>query len=119
MKLLWNTFGLPVARLLTFFHQSMFVALLDTPNVQDRQKQLSQHHWALLSAFWNGALNAAAPGVRIIDGADAAIRSARAKIAKGQSLGFGIADFIAAGNLKMTEAEKANKPPQEEKKKKK
>lgn len=59
---------LPEARLLTFFHQSLFDALLDMPDVQQRQRQLSKQHWGLLSAFWNGALEAAAPGVRIIDG---------------------------------------------------
>jgi hypothetical protein len=35
------------------------------------------------------------------DGAEAAIRSAREKIAKGQPLGFDIAEFIAAGRKKM------------------
>jgi hypothetical protein len=42
--------------------------LLDNPDLQDRQQRLSQQHWGLLSAFWNGALEAAAPGARIIDG---------------------------------------------------
>jgi hypothetical protein len=217
---------LPDVRLLTFFHQSLFGGLLDTPDIQERQKRLSQHPWALLSAFWNGALEAAAPGARIIDGyepayyfnnreaffsayhlirqrtltlvpptlrtkhavtvqagmalymdqvlalrqppekflsfhlsspdrlrwfehnvyyalrasdeyvwcysermnwwrnkvpdgAEAAIRSAREKIAKGQPLGFDIADFIAGGNNKTTEAAKANKPPQEKQKEEK
>jgi hypothetical protein len=59
---------MPVARLLTFFHQSLFAALLDMPDIEKRQAQLSKQHWGLLSAFWNGALEAAAPGVRIIDG---------------------------------------------------
>lgn len=59
---------LPQARVLTFFHQSLFGDLLDDPDPQHRQQRLSQQHWALLSAFWNGALAAAAPGVRIIDG---------------------------------------------------
>ncbi len=215
---------LPDVRLLTFFHQSLFEELLDTPDIQERQKRLSQHPWALLSAFWNGVLEAAAPGVRIIDGyepayyfpereqffrayhlmrqrslalvppelrakhavqfqpgmalymdhllalrqppekylstyltpqerlrwwehnvyyalatsdeyvwcysermnwwqdnvpdgAEAAIRSARQKIADGQPLGFEIADFIAAGNRRMTEAAEANKTPREEQKK--
>lgn len=215
---------LPDVRLLTFFHQSLFAELLDTPDIQERQKLLSQQQWGLLPAFWNGALDAAAPGVRIIDGyepayyfnnreaffiayhlmrqrtlalvppmlwtkhavtvqagmaiymdqllvlrqppenflsfhlspierlrwlehnvyyalsvsdeyvwcysermnwwqnkvpdgAEAAIRSAREKIAKGQRLGFDIADFISAGNRKMTEAAKVNKPLQQEQKK--
>ncbi|MCX7424054.1 MAG: hypothetical protein NTW96_00200 [Planctomycetia bacterium] len=215
---------LPDARLLTFFHQSLFAELLDVPDVQERQKRLSQQPWALLSAFWNGALDAAAPGVRIIDGyepayyfnnreaffnvyhlmrqrtlalvpptlrtkhavtaqagmaiymdqllalrqppetflsfylspeerlrwlehnvyyaltasdeyvwcysermdwwqnkvpdgAEAAIRSAREKIGKGERLGFDVADIIAAGNRKMTEAANAKKPPREEPKK--
>ena len=59
---------LPNVRLLTFFHQSLFEGLLDNPDVVERQKQLAQQPWALLSAFWNGALSAASPGVRIIDG---------------------------------------------------
>lgn len=59
---------LPELRLLTFFHQSLFDGLLGKPDLQDRQLQLSKQAWALLSAFWNGALAAAAPGVRIIDG---------------------------------------------------
>lgn len=59
---------LPQARVLTFFHQSLFGDLLDNPDPQVRQQRLSEQHWGLLSAFWNGALEAAAPGVRIIDG---------------------------------------------------
>ena len=59
---------MPEARLLTFFHQSLFGGLLDMPDVQARQLRLSKQHWGLLCAFWNGALEAAAPGVRIIDG---------------------------------------------------
>jgi hypothetical protein len=59
---------LPNVRLLTFFHQSLFGDLLDNPDLQDRQQRLSQQHWGLLSAFWNGALEAANPGARIIDG---------------------------------------------------
>ena len=215
---------LPDVRLLTFFHQSLFEELLDTPDIQERQKRLSRHPWALLSAFWNGVLEAAAPGVRIIDGyepayyflereqffrayhlmrqrslalvppelrakhavqfqpgmalymdhllalrqppeeflsnyltpperlrwwehnvyyalatsgeyvwcysermnwwqgnapdgAEAAIRSAQQKMADGQPLGFAIADFIAAGQRKLTETADANKQPREEQKK--
>jgi len=207
---------LPEVRLLTFFHQSLFDELLASPDLQDRQLRLSRQPWALLSAFWNGALEAAAPGVRIIDGyelayyhtarepfyrayhrmrqrsltlvpselhtkhavhfqagmalymdqvlglrqpaekylstyltpqerlrwfehnvyyalttsdeyvwcysermnwwqnkvpegAEAAIRSARKKIADGQPLGFDVTDFIAAGQKKMNEAAKASK----------
>ncbi len=59
---------LPKVRLLTFFHQSLFGDLLDDPDLQDRQQRLSQAHWGLLSAFWNGALEAATPEARIIDG---------------------------------------------------
>lgn len=59
---------MPEVRLLTFFHQSLFAVLLDMPDVQQRQLELSKQRWGLLSAFWNGALEAAAPGVRIIDG---------------------------------------------------
>jgi hypothetical protein len=55
-------------RLLTFFHQSLFAELLDKPDAQERQQQLAQQHWGLLSAFWNGALQAAGPNARIIDG---------------------------------------------------
>jgi hypothetical protein len=59
---------LPEARLLTFFHQSLFGGLLDMPDIPNRQLRLSQQNWGLLSAFWNGVLEAALPGVRIIDG---------------------------------------------------
>jgi len=59
---------LPEARLLTFFHQSLFDRLLDMPDAHERQRQLSRQHWGLLSAFWNGVLEVASPGVRIIDG---------------------------------------------------
>jgi hypothetical protein len=51
------------------------------------------------------------------DGAEAAIRSARRKLADGQPLGFDITDFIGAGYRKMNEAAKANKPSQEAAKK--
>ncbi len=59
---------LPQVRLLTFFHQSLFGDLLENPDPHDRQQRLSQQHWGLLSAFWNGALEAATPDARIIDG---------------------------------------------------
>jgi len=59
---------LPDVRLLTFFHQSAFADVLDDPDPKSRETRLSRCDWALLSAFWNGALEAAAPGVRIIDG---------------------------------------------------
>ena len=44
---------------------------------------------------------------KVPDGAEAAIRSARQKIADGQPLGFDIADLIAAGQKRMSEAAKA------------
>ncbi|NLY01655.1 MAG: hypothetical protein GXY83_36680 [Rhodopirellula sp.] len=59
---------MPEVRLLTFFHQSLFAPLLDMPDIEKRQIELSKQHWGLLSAFWNGVLEAVAPGVRIIDG---------------------------------------------------
>ncbi len=59
---------MPEVRVLTFFHQSLFADLLARPDLQDRQLQLSKQHWGLLSAFWNGALEAASPGARVIDG---------------------------------------------------
>jgi len=59
---------LPEVRVLTFFHQSLFGELLAMPDLKERQLRLSRQPWGLLSAFWNGALEAAAPGVRIIDG---------------------------------------------------
>jgi hypothetical protein len=59
---------MPDVRLLTFFHQSLFADLLDDPDPKSRDDRLAKQDWALLSAFWNGALEAAAPGVRIIDG---------------------------------------------------
>ena len=61
----------PDVRVLTFFHQSWFYALLDDPDPKSRQTRLSKRNWALLSAFWNGALEAAAPDARIIDGHEA------------------------------------------------
>lgn len=59
---------LPEVRVLTFFHQSLFGELLAMPDLKERQLRLSGQPWGLLSAFWNGALEAAGPGVRIIDG---------------------------------------------------
>jgi hypothetical protein len=59
---------MPNVRLLTFFHQSLFDGLLEMPDLAARQTRLAGQQWGLLSAFWNGALEAAAPGVRIIDG---------------------------------------------------
>jgi len=59
---------LPEARLLTFFHQSLFAGLLPIPDTERQQSELAKQHWGLLSAFWNGVLAAAGPGVRIIDG---------------------------------------------------
>lgn len=58
----------PRVRLLTFFHQSLFDSLLNIPDAQERRAALSKHHWGLLCAFWNGALEAAGPESRIIDG---------------------------------------------------
>lgn len=69
---------LPNIRLLTFFHQSLFADLLDIQDPQKRQERLSHQHWALLSAFWNGALEAAAPGTKIIDGYEPAYYFTRA-----------------------------------------
>jgi hypothetical protein len=46
---------------------------------------------------------------KVPDGAEAASRSARKKIADGQPLGFDIADFIAAGQRKMSEAASTTK----------
>jgi hypothetical protein len=43
---------------------------------------------------------------KVPDGTEAAIRSARTKIAEGQPLGFDIGDFIAAGQRKMNDAAK-------------
>jgi hypothetical protein len=59
---------LPEVRVLTFFHQSLFGELLARPDPRDREARLSKQPWGLLSAFWNGALEAASPGARIIDG---------------------------------------------------
>ncbi len=59
---------LPRVRVLTFFHQSLFADLLNITDPKQRQEKLSQRGWGLLSAFWNGALEAAAPGAQIIDG---------------------------------------------------
>lgn len=59
---------LPEVRVLTFFHQSLFGELLAMPDLKERQLRLSRQPWGLLSAFWNGALEAAGPGVRITDG---------------------------------------------------
>jgi hypothetical protein len=59
---------LPEVRVLTFFHQSLFGDLLARPDPRDREARLSKQPWGLLSAFWNGALETAGPGARIIDG---------------------------------------------------
>ena len=59
---------LPEVKVLTFFHQSLFGALLAIPDPRERETRLSQESWGLLSAFWNGVLEAASPGARIIDG---------------------------------------------------
>lgn len=59
---------LPTMRLLTFFQLSLFRALIETPNAEERTHQLSQHHYALLPAFLNGMLDALKPTVTIIDG---------------------------------------------------
>ena len=47
---------------------------------------------------------------QIPDGAEAAIRSARKKIADGQPLGFDISEIIAAGQKKMNQAARKRKP---------
>jgi len=59
---------LPQLRLLTFFQLSLFPSLVDEPDPRRREERLAQHGYALLPAFLNGMLDAAAPGVRIIDG---------------------------------------------------
>lgn len=59
---------LPALRLLTFFQLSLFRALVDIPDTEERVKQLSQHSYALLPAFLNGMLDAINPTVTIIDG---------------------------------------------------
>ena len=59
---------MPEARVLTFFHQSFFDRLLAIPDIEKRRAELAKQRWGLFRAFWNGVLEAAAPGVRIIDG---------------------------------------------------
>jgi hypothetical protein len=44
---------------------------------------------------------------KVPDGVEASIRSARDKIAKGQTLGFDLVDVMAAGNRRAAEAKKA------------
>ncbi|NUQ01924.1 MAG: hypothetical protein HUU35_18925, partial [Armatimonadetes bacterium] len=59
---------MPDLKLLTFFQLSLFGHLFDQPDPSKRSEVLSSHSYALLPAFLNGMLDAAAPGVRIIDG---------------------------------------------------
>ncbi len=63
---------MPKARVLTFFHQSFFDRLLGIPDAEQRRDELAKQHWGLFRAFWNGALEAAGPDVRIIDGYESA-----------------------------------------------
>jgi hypothetical protein len=49
-------------------------------------------------------------GATGLDGAEAAIRSARKKIAEGKPLGLDIADLISAGQQKMKEARAGKQP---------
>lgn len=63
---------LPHLRLLTFFQLSIFGNLVDEPDPKRREERLTMHDYALLPAFLNGILDAAAPGVRIIDGNEGA-----------------------------------------------
>jgi hypothetical protein len=59
---------MPNARVLTFFHQSAYPEAMDDPDPKKRAAVLAKQDWALLSAFWNGALSGAAPNARIVDG---------------------------------------------------
>jgi hypothetical protein len=58
----------PRPKILTFFQLSLFGSLLETLDPQVRSNRLSQNGYALLPAFLNGMLDAAGPGVSIIDG---------------------------------------------------
>jgi hypothetical protein len=59
---------LPDLRLLTLFQLSKFRGLADVRNPAWRNRQLARRSYSLLPAFLNGMLDAAASGVRIIDG---------------------------------------------------
>ncbi len=64
--------SVPDIKVLSFFQYAMFAPLVDEPDqaVRDRMHLNlgDPAHYALLPAFFNGMLDAAAPGVRLIDG---------------------------------------------------
>ena len=62
----------PDIKVLSTFQYAMFEPLVDIPDRAARDKRhlelTDPKHYALLPAFFNGMLNAAQPGVRLIDG---------------------------------------------------
>jgi len=62
----------PGLTVLTFFQLSYFSQLLIPMDPAKRQDQLSTMSYGLLPAFLNGMLEAASPGVKIIDGNESA-----------------------------------------------
>ena len=59
---------LPGATILTFFQLSYFDQVLVAMDPRERAEKISGLHYSLLPAFLNGMLDAASPGVRIVDG---------------------------------------------------
>jgi hypothetical protein len=59
---------MPGLRLLTLFQLGIFGDLVDEPDPAARSARLAGKIYALLPAFLNGMLDAAAPGTRIVDG---------------------------------------------------
>ncbi len=62
----------PAPVILTFFQLSYFRSLFKPMPPADRAANLSKMHYALLPAFLRGMLDAAAPGLRIVDGNESA-----------------------------------------------
>ncbi|NOY81899.1 MAG: hypothetical protein GXP31_12960 [Kiritimatiellaeota bacterium] len=62
----------PDAVILTFFQLSYFGSLYKPMPPAERARRLSKMHYALLPAFLRGMLDAAGPGLRIVDGNESA-----------------------------------------------
>ena len=60
--------GFPNVRILTFFTLSKLRQIMDIPDTAGRMDALLRRSYNLVPAFVNGMLDAAAPGVKIIDG---------------------------------------------------
>jgi len=63
---------LPNPQILTFFVMSFHSSLCRVMNPEMRAEGLMKNHYGLLPAFWEGMLDAATPGTKIIDGNEGA-----------------------------------------------